>query len=57
MRSMELVGRERMEVAVCIFRFPDSSTVPVNLLSSNNCQSGVKLAMMMFPTSPTNLAS
>lgn len=52
MRSMELVGRERMEVAV---RFDYLCTVDIEAnLSSNNSQSGARPAMMMFPMSPTS---
>ena len=47
MRSMELVGRERMEVAV---REMDSSKNHAYAISSNNCPSGARLVMTMFPT-------
>ena len=49
MRSMELVGRERMEVAVSC---PRQSAVQAAVLInkySNNSQSGVRHAMTMFP--------
>lgn len=48
MRSMELVGRERMEVAVS---FPGQSAVQAAILideSSNNSQSGARVVMTMF---------
>ena len=48
MRSMELVGRERMEVAVS---FPRQSAAQAATLideSSNNSQSGARVAMTMF---------
>ena len=48
MRSMELVGRERMEVAVS---FSQKSAAQAALLideSSNNSQSGARVAMTMF---------
>jgi hypothetical protein len=45
MRSMELVGRERMEVAVsCTTRRKISQLT----FTSNNSQSGVNLAMRMY---------
>lgn len=49
MRSMELVGRERMEVAVSIIRILSRSS-HANLIHSNNSPCGVKLATTMFPT-------
>lgn len=57
MRSMELVGRERMEVAVSC---PRQSAVPTAILIveySNNSQSGVRVVMTMFRTLRTNLVS
>jgi hypothetical protein len=52
MRSMELVGRERMEVAVReLFLFFSTCADPY----SNNSQFGEKVAMTMFPISPTSL--
>ena len=57
MRSMELVGRERMEVAV---RFPpDSSFFKATLMGndSNNFQSGVRHVTMMSRMSPISLVS
>lgn len=48
MRSMELVGRERMEVAVS---FPQQSAALAAILiddPSNNSQSGARVAMTMF---------
>ena len=54
MRSMELVGRERMEVAVSInvalllYKVTDEAT-------SNNSQSGAKLVTMMFRMSRISL--
>lgn len=55
MRTMELVGKERMEVAVC----PDSVGTNEQYLfvHSNNSPSGVKLATMMSQTLPTSLVS
>lgn len=55
MRSMELVGRERMEVAVSL-RHHISSLSLLLTLHSNNCPSGVRDATMTYPTLPTNLA-
>jgi hypothetical protein len=49
MRSMELVGRERMEVAVSISRTLSTSS-HANLPHSNNFPYGVKLATTMSPT-------
>ena len=48
MRSMELVGRERMEVAVSIPRTL-STLLHANLPHSNNSPCGVKLATTMSP--------
>ena len=48
MRSMELVGRERMEVAVR-FAVVYLSRNNTEKWYSNNSQSGVKVATMMFP--------
>lgn len=56
MRSMELVGRERMEVAVSIV-LRDFRAVITDALNSNNSQSGVKLAMMMSRMLRISLAS
>ena len=56
MRSMELVGRERMEVAVC-FRV---GTIVCTLLTtwlSNNFQSGVKVVTTMSQMLPINWES
>lgn len=54
MRSMELVGRERMEVAVrlivCPFSLPTA-----DLSHSNKSPFGEKPATMMFRMSPINL--
>ena len=57
MRSMELVGRERMEVAVSfahdsIFR---KATLTSN--DSNNSQFGVRLVTMMSRMLPISLVS
>jgi hypothetical protein len=53
MRSLELVAKERMEVAVCdphpLYRFNSRLTH-----CSNNCRSGASPAMKMFQTSPTS---
>lgn len=57
MRSMELVGRERMEVAVS---FPRQSAVKTTILIdhySNNSRSGVRAAMTMSRMSRTSLVS
>ncbi len=57
MRSMELVGRERMEVAV---RSPRQSAVPAAILIdkySNNSQSGARVVMTMFPMLRISLVS
>ena len=48
MRSMELVGRERMEVAVSFPRHTAVSTAGLIDKFSNNYQSGVRLVMMTF---------
>lgn len=48
MRSMELVGRERMEVAVSFSRQTAVRAVTLIDKHSNNSQSGVKLVMTMF---------
>lgn len=54
MRSMELVGRERMEVAVSL---PPSQILDhgTELWKSNNYRSGVKRVTMMFRTSRISL--
>ena len=52
MRSMELVGKERMEVAVSI---PTDRIVNPLTVSSLNCLSGVKAVMMTFPMLPISL--
>lgn len=57
MRSMEQVGRERMEVAVSIELPLGASLLSTNLSSSNNSPSGVKLVTMMFRMSRTSLVS
>ena len=49
MRSMELVGRERMEVAVSMVK-PLSTLSHADLPHSNNSPYGVKLATTMSPT-------
>lgn len=58
MRSMELVGRERMDVAV---RLPLANTqmhgIDSNLAGSNNYLCGGKAVMTMFLISLTNLGS
>lgn len=52
MRSMELVGRERMEVAVCFFSFPISwGCVGTDGRCSNNSPFGVRPATTMSRTS------
>ena len=48
MRSMELVGRERMEVAVSFPRHTAVSTAGLIDKNSNNYQSGVRLVMTTF---------
>lgn len=48
MRSMELVGRERMEVAVSFSQQSAAQTAVLIDESSNNSQSGARVAMMMF---------
>ena len=53
MRSMELVGRERMEVAVSLILFP-TSLPAADLSDSNKSPSGEKPATMMFRMSPIN---
>lgn len=58
MRSMELVGRERMEVAVSFPR--QQGTVQAAILipeHSNNSQSGARLVMTMFRMLRTSLVS
>ena len=56
MRSMELVGRERMEAAVRYhFCSPRSTVYPNNIILSNNYLCGVKPVMTTCPMSPTNL--
>ena len=59
MRSMELVGRERMEVAVSfLFReFRRRFRSLMLIVPSNNSPSGERHAMMMFRMSRTSLAS
>lgn len=54
MRSMELVGRERMEVAVSL-RHRINSLSPLLTLHSNNCRSGVRDATMTYPMLPISL--
>jgi hypothetical protein len=57
MRSLELVAKERMEVAVC-----DSALSitrewpPADTHDSNNCHSGARPATKTFRTSQTSLA-
>ena len=46
MRSMELVGRERMEVAVSTNRARAQSSKRLTF-DSNNCPSGARHVMMM----------
>lgn len=50
MRSMELVGRERMEVAVSAMKL--QLLLPSNVMNSNNCPSGAKHATTMSQMSP-----
>ena len=57
MRSMELVGRERMEVAVS---FPNDSIFSKTTLTgnySNNSQFGVRHVTMMSRMLPISLVS
>jgi hypothetical protein len=56
MRSLELVAKERMEVAVrSLFPLVDlSSILKLTLYCSNNYRSGVSTAMKTSPMSPTS---
>jgi len=59
MRSMELVGRERMEVAVsrCFRHFRRINKAVWLIDGSNNSPSGARHAMTMFRMSRTSLVS
>lgn len=54
MRSMELVGRERMEVAVSLVAFQTLQPA-AHLSNSNNSPFGENPAMMMFRMSRIRL--
>jgi len=56
MRSMELVGRERMEVAVRTKSMLTELRSYTNASSSNNFHCGVKDAMTMYLMLRTSLA-
>ena len=57
MRSMELVGRERMEVAVSFARDSISCKATLTGNNSNNFQFGVRHVTMMSRMLPTSLVS
>lgn len=58
MRSMELVGRERMDVAVRLLLVNiHMHGINSNLADSNNYPSGEKVVTTMFPISLISLAS
>jgi hypothetical protein len=53
MRSMELVGRERMEVAVSL-KYSLNSRNTADKMYSNNSLSGARASMTTFPMLPTS---
>ena len=57
MRSMELVGRERMEVAVSFARDSIFCKATLTGNNSNNSQFGVRHVTMMSRMLPTSLVS